>query len=192
MVIGSVGAPGSGKTTTAARVFAVLKEQGIPSEFIPEQARWYIAAERLNRGLPPGEPVVLTDQDQLHIMLQQLDAEELMLKSVGKHAVLVTDSSALNALLYMSPAGIARAEELGYIDQALEHYDALFTFPLVSVFPTALDPNRVHTHEQATEIDARVMQTMEDWAPGVPIIASEGSIAARATAVLEYVHWLRG
>lgn len=106
MLISFIGAPASGKTTVAALVFADLKEAGVNVEFVPEQARVYIAEKRLrwkkrDLAYPPLEGFSLDDGDQIEIMRRQINAENVFFEAYPE-TVIVTDSSPLNALLYMS------------------------------------------------------------------------------------------
>ena len=47
MYVNFIGAPCSGKTTSAAKLFAELKEMGLEVEFVSEYARLYIAKKRI-------------------------------------------------------------------------------------------------------------------------------------------------
>lgn len=155
MIIEFIGCPRSGKTTTAARVFANLKEAGFNCEFIPEQARFYIAQKRAAQHLDPKSTLVLDDIDQRNIMEKQFNAQELMLSSCGKDALIVTDSSVVNSLLYMTKDGRLDLN----VAQILEEYQKT---PKVTFYSRpvewigGLDPNRVHTKEQSEAIDKEI------------------------------------
>lgn len=155
MIIEFIGCPRSGKTTTAARVFANLKEAGFNCEFIPEQARFYIAQKRVSLGLSPTDSLKLDDIDQLAIFNKQYDSQELMLKACGEDALIVTDSSILNSLLYMQDTGLQDER----IFNTLQEY---FTKPKVTFYATpvewigGLDPNRVHSRLESEAIDTKI------------------------------------
>jgi hypothetical protein len=189
MIIEFLGCPRSGKTTTAARVFANLKEAGFNCEFIPEQARFYIASKRVAFGLKPTDQLTLDDIDQCNIMEKQFDAQNLMLQSCGKDALIVTDSSILNSMLYMSP----RFREHGDVDndkarakRILEITDEYFKQPKMTFYSKpvewvgGLDPNRVHTREQSEAIDNDIQNyLLPRWVPGCTTLMGDADIRWR-------------
>jgi thymidylate kinase len=160
MLIGFIGCPCSGKTTTAALTFADLKSMGVAAEFIPEQARMYIAEKRLILGQAPGSPVILTDEDQLQILTRQMDAEHVLLRSSGPGTVVVTDTAALCTLLYMSPEVQEAQREA--MSAHLEKYDLLFYSAPVKL-PYSLDANRVHDQEQALKINQEIPKLLRSY-----------------------------
>lgn len=159
MLITFVGAPIAGKTTTAARLFADLKEQGHPVEFLSEYARTYIAEKRLQLG---DRFEGLSDLDQVAIMDAQTKAEAIL--SADPRSLVVADSCAISALLYMSNNFIAHegvkppGETLNVVErarQAAKRYDLIFVCSPVRA-GTTYDPNRIHSYEQSLELDRRV------------------------------------
>lgn len=188
MLIGFVGVPGSGKSTVAAAVFSELKKMGLVTEFIPEQARWYIAKYRFDKGLAPTDPVQLKDTDQLEIMLQQLEVEENLLAGSNFADVLITDSSAVNSLLYMSPTAQQSAFESEYTEWSENQYDLLILCrPVPDFVDHEKDPNRIHTQQQAEDLANWVEPTLEEWFPSIPVKIVAGSIEERVEQVLETV-----
>lgn len=172
MLIAFTGAPCSGKTTTAARVFADLKDAGYPAEFLPEFARTYIAYRRLK-----GDTSPLTDNDQVNIMQQQSEAEGMMALS-SPDSIVVADSAALNALLYMSP----ELRNLPHMQENARHAVARYglVFRCHPVRPGSMyDPNRVHDFNQSLAIDAQVEPLLKEY--GLPIIPLGGPQHHRAT-----------
>lgn len=156
MLIGFIGAPCSGKTTMAAKIFAHLKENGSTCELISEQARFYIAEKRYSEQLPAKEPILLTDDDQQKIMLKQYEIEKAMVYSSGKETIVLSDSCVLNAGLYMSQE---RYESVGIQNLFLDvskNYDLLFFCHPVDIDYLPYDPNRVHDLEaiQAAQVRA--------------------------------------
>lgn len=158
MLIGFIGCPNSGKTTTAAMTFADLKNMGVNSEWIPEQARLYIAERRLINRQPPGSNVELGDLDQVRIYKKQIRAEDVMLRSSGAGTVIVTDTSVLCTWLYMDELSRSLASQ--ELAQHALNYDLLFYCAPVRM-QGPLDPNRVHGEEQALRIDSEIPKLLE-------------------------------
>jgi hypothetical protein len=160
MLIGFIGCPCSGKTTTAAKTFADLKDMGIASEFIPEQARLYIAERRVKEGLRPEDPLFLADEDQKLILVRQIEYEDTLIKACGPQVKIIADSSVLNTLLYMGPE--ARAEVTPLVRDVLTRYDLLFYCGPVKP-PLSLDPNRIHDEKASLEIDRMIPVLLKDF-----------------------------
>ncbi len=161
MYVRFVGAPISGKTTVAARVFAELKNTGQPNvEFVVEQARLFIAERKY--GLMDDAHIVLTDEDQLSIMHRQIEIEEVMGNSVGEEGIMVTDSSFYNSLWYMSPEAQARAFEDPRVKLHLETYNEKSLVFLCSPLPvmSSIDKNRLHSAKDSRSIHDIIMATM--------------------------------
>lgn len=167
MLVAFVGAPCSGKTTTAARLFADLKERGLPVEFLAEYARMYIAQHRrFEHGF---EPTPLSDRDQYAIFAEQ--AKHEMVLSSDPTSLVIADSSAISALLYMTDAyieaqaslppsqfGIPNVVEMA--KQAAARYDIVFRCSPVRP-GIVYDPNRVHSYEQSVELDKRISKVFD-------------------------------
>lgn len=161
MFVRFVGAPISGKTTVAARVFADLKNTGQPNvEFVVEQARLFIAQKKY--GIKDNENVTLTDKDQLSIMHQQIKTEEVMENSVGGDGIVITDSSFFNSLWYMSPEVQKLAMEDKRVQMHLKTYNHENLVFLCSPLPVmaSIDKNRLHTAKDARGIHDAIMATM--------------------------------
>ena len=137
MRIGFLGAPYSGKTTTAAKLFANLKDSGIPCEFVPEYARIYIARERF---IQRGFDLKITDEHQYDIVCGQQQTEERM--DDGKTLV-IADSCILNTMLYANHRGVR-----DLVQKHIHQYHLLFLCGLV---PNGVqsDPNRIHSHSES-------------------------------------------
>ncbi len=160
MLVTFIGAPIAGKTTTAATLFANLKEQGLPVEFLTEYARMYIAQKRRLEG---GSFSGLDDLDQYAIFEEQAKHEEIF--SADPQSIVIADSSAVSSLLYMSPAFIEqernREPPFGHpnaINRArlcAERYDIVFRCSPVRS-GVLYDPNRIHSYEQSLELDKRI------------------------------------
>jgi hypothetical protein len=181
MLISFVGAPCSGKTTTAAQAFGLLKEYDVACEFIPEQARWYIAELKAEGHTE----IKLNTQDQLLIMALQADAEDLMSKAVGDVPVaLICDSSVWNSLLYIPPEEWSSSLSLD-LTVSPSRYD--FTFYCPRVRPSsAKDPNRIHSEEESRRIDEEVIPKLQDFL-GLEFIPLYGDARARHAEVVRIV-----
>lgn len=188
MLVNIVGAPCSGKTTVAAMAFAALKEQGIPCEFIPEQARWHIAKKRFEHGLQPNQELVLNDDDQLVIMETQSDLEHMVCSAVGPDVVVITDSSVLLSLLYLSPEAIDSFFVKFLVSESIARTEMTF-YSHVVPHPTTPDPNRIHTAEQSNLIESRIYPIFSQYAPEVAqdMIPLLGSADIRCKTVVGHI-----
>ncbi len=182
MIVSFIGCPASGKTTTAAMLFAELKKLGISAEFICEEARIHIASIRYEQGLSPSDPVHLTDRDQQEIMEAQWQSEEVLSTVCGPSVVVVSDSSALNSLLYMSPARRDSQE----VQDLLEVYrcDLVFYTPPLATVTHGLDPNRVHSQSESLRIDSLIPEILAKYVPGLIPIRLEGDPGERLQKAL--------
>lgn len=174
MLISFIGAPCSGKTTTAAMVFAALKDAGQLAEFVPEQARWYIARKRKSAfeahckaemadlakpigGIAPWSfPVSLSDADQIEIMGQQRQADDLMYMTAGPGTTIVTDSSPINSLFYMSDEVQELQSKGEAIQAACKHTSLFFYVKPISCQVTG-DLLRIHSDKFSRELDERII-----------------------------------
>lgn len=160
MLINFIGSFNSGKTTLAAKLFAALKESNLTCEFIPEQARFYIAEKRITNKL---NNIVLNNIDQLNILIKQFEAEKLMLNSCDRDTIIITDSSIYNSLLYMDDDFIEKFADNTLID-ITNYYDKynpdnIMTFicdPVINTYSNTPDKNRIHTQEHTDKINNRL------------------------------------
>jgi hypothetical protein len=165
MLIGFLGAPISGKTTTAALLFASLKDDGYVAEFLPEQARAYIAFKRYKEsqpGAPEARP--LDDRDQYEILRRQRNME-LVFSTSSTQSIVITDCAAFLALLYMTPEGRVKEDVVCGARRSASAFDLFFRCHPVK--PGDLyDPNRVHSFEQSQALDTQLEEVMK--LAGVP------------------------
>lgn len=177
MLIGFVGAPISGKTTTAARLFASLKDDGYAAEFIPEQARVRIATKRLTQ---PDVP--LDDTDQARIFKAQALLEDVFVAS-SPSSLVVADATAFLALLYMTPG--LRLTYLDLAKKSVGLFDILFRCRPVHA-GVVYDPNRMHSFEQSVKLDALLDEILVTV--GSPkVIELVGDTRARANHAMTVV-----
>lgn len=187
MNIAFIGCPSSGKTTTAAMVFAKLKEAGVPAEFVPEYARLYIARERVGQNLEPHQDVHLCDDDQLNIMFEQHNVCEIMSKACGPDVVVVNDSSALLALLYMSDVQRAALSVQICVEEIVKNTNVFFYAAPIED-PFLFDPNRVHDQKQSLAIDAEIPKVLSRYAPDVKLVPLTGSPELRCAQALQTIY----
>lgn len=196
MFVGFLGAPNSGKTTVAARVFADLKQSGQPDvEFIAEEARRYMANRKIN--VITGQ---LTDEDQYKIFKSQASLELLMSNAVNDTGVVVSDSCAINSFWYMSSD--MRKRVLDEFDRYffwLHKNAILFRCSLLGIMPQE-DTLRVHSYEQAKLVDHEVLEFCNSlgqsdkskihpnlWHLNKPILL-QGTVDHKVAKVLENVY----
>ena len=160
MKISFIGSPGSGKTTLAAKLFASLKSRGVVAELLLEQARLHIAAERYQRD----SSIVLDDVFQHGVMKAQLGWERILSRAAGDDGVVVTDGSPLNTLLYISDLDHWYPQAMA--TRAAAEADEVFYCPPV-LLGVPEDPNRVHDRLSSFEIDSRIPEIMNRFAPDV-------------------------
>lgn len=166
--------------------FASLKEVGLVAELSSEQARIFIAEKRVLAGLSPQETLALSDQDQLEIMRRQVELDELLVKACGSDVFIISDTSPLNAVLYMSPNFRFLNGEVGLLaKRSLAITTATFyAHPIYRGWSDQQDPNRVHDYKQSQAIDSLIPKMLEEnenlRAKTVPI---SGSTTDRLLAV---------
>lgn len=176
MIVTFLGVPCSGKTTTATKLFADLKEAGIPAEFVPEYARQYIASLKYDS---PGEDVKLDDGDQISIMVEQARLERVFAKACGPDVVLVVDGCALNTLLYLSSGARQNPVVQSIVKMSMKAYDVVFVCEPVQALD-GLDPNRIHSWEESLQLNG-VLESLLLKGPlhGVPGVTLRGDPGLR-------------
>lgn len=153
MLVGFIGSPCSGKTTTAAKLFAELKDMGLPAEYVAEKARSHIAKKRfLLRKNNQEHLFYLDDDDQVTIANSQHTAELIMNE---ENVIVITDSCVLNSLLYMTPSMQEREDLRKFMEEAISKYDIVFICGPVSR-PKGEDPNRVHSEAASIHIHNQI------------------------------------
>ncbi len=187
MLFSIIGSPCSGKTTVASAVFAKLKEDGIPAEYISEQARVYIAKKRVRLGLDPVAQFEMTDHDQFNIMEDQLELEEVLSKACGPDVILIADSSSLNSLLYMSQDFRQDRFVQQMTARSVELINTVFVAPPVQR-SGALDPNRVHDYQQSLEIHTSIPNVLQECCPLLKTLPLIGYPSNRMALVLQEIY----
>lgn len=170
MLVGFIGAPCSGKTTTAAKLFAELKDMGLPAEYVAERARYHISRKKFVIRTKGYGDFTLTDEDQISIANSQFLDEKIMKTD---DVIVVTDSCVLNSFLYMTENTRNDEELREFMQDALKEYDVIFICAPVSR-PKGKDPNRVHDEEFSVKVHNEIEKIL------VPLLEEKE------------VHWLTG
>jgi len=182
-----IGAPSSGKTTVAALVFANLKERGISVEFVSEWARSYIAGQRVSKGLSPGQGLSLSDTDQVLILQMQMVAEETFIAACGPSVTVLSDTSPLNALLYLSDKAAEDAKVKKWIAKYLSLNPVFFYLPLSNppAVTVGLDPNRIHGALESVAIDQKAKALISRM--GLKVIELVGTSREKSEKALDRI-----
>lgn len=165
MRIALIGGPGSGKSTTAAKVFAQCKSEGITAELVQEFVR-----DQLNRGW-----VMKSAADQLRILVEQRSKEDIIPNTID---VIVTDSpvflSYYYGLLSCPLADISDIETLTYLYKEflkdLTRYDKVYSIRRTKEYVP--DGTRTQTADESDEIGLNLEMLLESH--GISLIGVTG------------------
>ena len=168
IVINLFGGPGSGKSTTAAGLFYLMKNAGHRVELVTEYAKEIVWSDRLKEL-----------HDQLYISAKQ--NHRLFLLN-GKVDYCITDSPLLLALVYkrMMPSSFDP-----FIIDLFHAYDNMAVI-LKRTKPYLLF-GRTQTEEQATLLDSHIQDLVTTNVPPHRILELPGDIEAPHT-ILSYIH----
>ena len=185
MLVSFVGSPCSGKTTTAASVFAELKANGLPAEFVSEHARLYIARAKL-KAMQDKTEFALTDEDQRKILVNQYEIEQTMVRVCGPEVMVISDSCPLNSLLYINDTNVFVNPE-AYFSEIASKLNLIFVCDPVKPL-SSLDPNRIHDEEQSKAIHEKIAPMLAKHAPNVKTVPLFGNNAVRVGTVLRHLY----
>jgi len=172
-IINLYGGPGTGKSTTAAALFAELKYRGVNCEYVQEYAKdkaWEFGTNHL------GTPKVFQAQEYIfgkqHFRLRRC-AEDV--------DVIVTDCPLFLGLIYM-PKNFGIPSLKNCIREAYDLYDNLNIF---LVRHKEYNPKgRFQSEEQAKDLDVKVKQMLTNQAVPFHVVDSDrtavGAIIAKA------------
>jgi hypothetical protein len=140
------GAPGSGKSTMAARLFAALKAEGDQVELVTEFAKLRVYENRPLRGW-----------DYVYSFSQQLRAEQRFLEGGSS---IITDSPMLLQCYYARYHDFCGA---AYLESINNHWDA--EHESINIFLPIRDDYQPHGRwqdkEEATRIGEGILATLE-------------------------------
>ena len=165
IVINLYGGPGTGKTTTATRIFSNLKSAGVNAEYVQEYVKQWAWEDRV-----PGK------YDQFYFFGKQLRREYSLFKNVN---TIITDSPVSLCAFYSNMLG---GEEQGslFVKMAQEFYKEVEKdgHDYVHVWLNRVKPynekGRFQTEDQAKEIDTKLKEFLKDKF-GVNFIEIDGT-----------------
>ena len=143
--IGLLAGPGTGKSTTAAKLFAELKILGYDVEHIPEFVK-----TMAHEGRFP------TSFDQVYIFGQQIHKEDIVLRHVTN---LVTDCPIIMCCAYAKYYGSAGHESLLEIAHEFERQFPSFNLLLERDVPY-VEKGRYQNSQQANDFDKFLLDFM--------------------------------
>jgi nicotinamide riboside kinase len=155
MRVNLLGGPGSGKSTTAAWLFSVLKENQISVELVTEYVKSWACQKRQ-----------VTSFDQVYFLGKQMQYEYRFLNAGVKN--IVTDSPVFLSAIYSE----VYYKELNISKPILELVDAYEKqFPSVNIFLNRknkpyVQEGRYQNYEQAKKVDELIRQNLfyrPDW-----------------------------
>ena len=173
LVVNLLGGPGSGKSTTAANVFAHLKWQDINCELVPEYAKDLVWEHRHK-----------TFENQIYMFGKQ---HHRIYRVVGQVDVIVTDSPILLTPIY----DLERRQTLKNL--VLEEFNKVHNFNIFLTRKKKYQPKgRNQNEEQAKEKDREIKTFLEE--NGIPYVQIDGTnesvdvIVKTITTTLKAIH----
>lgn len=144
-IINLFGSPGTGKSTTAAELFALMKHKGMSVELVREYAKDIVWADNLS---------LLTNQ--LHIVAEQNDR---VCRLLGRVDWIITDSPILLSNVYNTSTDTA-SQALNLLVSELHHKDKSINVFLNRI--KAYDPKgRTQTEAEANHLTAVIRSVLE-------------------------------
>lgn len=148
MRINLFGGPGTGKSTTAAWLYAKLKEESYPIELVTE----YIKSWAWEGRVP-------SSYDQNYIFAKQLRREDLLTRK-GIH--LITDSPMPLQLVYAKKYNCPFYDELFSLSKKFDAQHPSLNVVLART--VAYQPEgRYETAEEALDVDKRILALLHDY-----------------------------
>ena len=177
--IGIVGAPGSGKTTLGARLYAELLEQGVNSAgYVQEYAKEYLGA--IGAIDQAGQEVITETQMEL-----EQDAVYANFNPI------ICDSAIWLGAIYAAYTGSSRGVYIAAATlPANNKYTHLIYTPL---FDTAdkTDQFRIHNHDQAVVLDTMIREYLYNDTGEAHIIEAPKDLSKRQAFIEEFVDQIK-
>jgi hypothetical protein len=163
LVVNLYGGPGTGKSTTAAELFALLKRKDFNAELATEYAKDIVWE---------GRGYLLSDQ--IYIFAKQ---NRKLMRLYGKVDIVVTDSPLLLCYFYSNNPHI-----LALIQEEVKKADHLHFFLMRE---KSYNPKgRYQTESQACEIDSRIKQMLDALKISYHEVAADGDAAEKIMPLL--------
>lgn len=153
MLVGFIGSPCCGKTTTAFGLCHTLKTRGHAVEFFPEYARRHIIQTRLDGGIGNGG---IDGQRQIYAR----DCTDAAFYRAHAEAISITDGSSANCYFYGLDTLCLRTE--------IARYDILFYVSIGAVPDAGNDANRVQSNVEIMHMAERWDKTLRPLLGQVP------------------------
>lgn len=170
-IINLYGGPGTGKSTTAAHLFAQMKLQHTNVELVTEYAKDKVWEGSFN---------ILGNQ--MYILGKQYHR---LWRLLGKVDYVVTDSPLLLSLWYGRQYGDAFKNIVHDIYKGMDNIDIFLTRE--KKYQPA---GRMQTEEQAKEIDGEIRKILDQYAPGYSTVPANKEAARAIMAKLALEEWL--
>ena len=174
LLIGALGAPLSGKTTTIALLFGEMKKRGYSVEYLPEYARTKIR-EMKAEGIIDS----FGEEHQKIIRKKQEELETLYINNNGKNSITLVDGSTATSFFYK-----------GSDDFSLEvnRYDVLFFCRNLNSINVE-DPNRIHDKKFSLKTDLYMSKKINNLPDllSKKIIYLDGNIEERLGKALNHI-----
>ena len=165
IVINLYGGPGTGKSTSAAQIFAELKWNGINSEMTLEFAKEKVWEESVK---------VL--DDQIYIFAKQLHK---MRRLIGKVDVIITDSPLLFSIMY----DVTNNENLKNL--VLDVYKEFNNFDVLLKREKPFEQaGRLQNEEKARGLDDQIKTILDEYAGGHVTFPANKASASQIAGII--------
>jgi thymidylate kinase len=174
LVINLYGGPGTGKSTTAAHIFALLKQQNINTELVREFATDLVWEGRTNllNGIFPYQLVVFAEQNKR------------MFDLVGKVDVIITDSPIWLSYHYSGHDKLM----LELVIRAAEWYEEIHFF--LNRKKEFNPIGRIHNEEESKLIDFQLQKMLSDLKLQYKAIDADADAAESIIGAVKEKIWI--
>jgi len=161
-----LGGPGSGKSTTAAAVFAELKWLGVVAELVQEYAKDKVWEGHFN---------ILSNQ--FYVFAKQ---HQRLLRLEGQVEVAITDSSILNSIIYNN----SNPDFNSVVLEEYKKFNNLNFF--IQRKKDYVQIGRTQTESEAIDIDGKIKNLLDiNEIPYVNFVGAKDSINAMIATILQ-------